>query len=114
MRQGAEWEGMQVRGLDDFLEEVRAQLRQRYRDVNLNNALDEIRQRLEDLVDLERDSVERQRIAGPGLEEKLDLLEHLPNRLSEALERLKATILRMHKRGRSSKTCWRSWRTSKT
>ena len=57
MRQGAEWDGMRVMGLDDFLEEVREQLRQRYREFNLNNSLDEIRQRLEDLLDLERDTL---------------------------------------------------------
>jgi uncharacterized protein with von Willebrand factor type A (vWA) domain len=88
MRQGAEWEGMRVMGLDDFLEEVREQLRQRYRQFNLNNALDEMRRRLEELLDLERDTL-RDGLAGtPQLQQKLDLLDKLPHNLSEALEKL--------------------------
>jgi uncharacterized protein with von Willebrand factor type A (vWA) domain len=88
MRQGVEWEGMRVMGLDDFLEEVRDQLRQRYRQFNLQNSLDEIRRRLEELLDLERDTL--QEAAGqPGMQEKLDYLDRLPHRLSEALERLR-------------------------
>src|SRR2546426_6121350 len=87
MRQGADWEGMRVMGLDDFLESVRDELRERYRQFNLNSALDEIRQRLEDLLDLERDTLQ-QRAGQPGQQEKLDFLDKLPHRLSEALERL--------------------------
>jgi uncharacterized protein with von Willebrand factor type A (vWA) domain len=88
MRQGAEWEGMRVMGLDDFLESVREELRERYRQFNLNSALDEIRQRLEDLLDVERDTLQEQS-GQPRRQEKLDYLDKLPHRLSEALERLK-------------------------
>jgi len=88
MRQGAEWEGMRVMGLDDFLEEVREQLRRRYREFNLNNCLNDMRQRLEELLDLERDTLEEQRAARPSLQEKLDFLDRLPQRISEAIERL--------------------------
>ena len=88
-RQGAEWEGMRVMGLDEFLEEVRDQLRQRYRQFNLKNALDETRQRLEDLLDLEKDTLDEQQASNPAAKEKRDFLDHLPHRLSEALEQLK-------------------------
>jgi uncharacterized protein with von Willebrand factor type A (vWA) domain len=87
-RHGAEWEGMRVMGLDDFLEQVREQLRQRYRDFHLNDAFNQMRQRLEELIDLERETVEDKRAAQPGLQDKLDFLDHLPHRLSAALERL--------------------------
>src|SRR5512139_130531 len=89
MRQGAEWEGMQVLGLDDFLEQVREELRRRYREFNLNNSLDDMRQRLEELLDVERDTLEQARGRRPALTEKLEFLDRLPPRLSEALERLK-------------------------
>jgi uncharacterized protein with von Willebrand factor type A (vWA) domain len=89
MRQGAEFEGMRVMGLDEFLEEVRDQLRQRYRQFNLKNALDEMRQRLEDLLDLEKDTLDEHQASNPALKEKRDFLERLPHRISEALERLK-------------------------
>ena len=79
MRQGAEWEGMRVMGLDDFLESVREELRERYREFNLNSALDEIRQRLEELLDLERDTLQEQS-GQPRRQEKLDYLDKLPRR----------------------------------
>src|SRR5262249_9853166 len=88
MRQGAEWEGMRVMGLDDFLESVREQLRDRYRQFNLDSALDEIRQRLEEVLDLERDTLQKQG-AQQRQRQKLDFLDKLPHQLSEALERLK-------------------------
>ncbi len=87
MRHGAEWEGVRVVGLDDFIESLREQLRRHYREVNLGGALDEIRQRLEDLLDVERDTLQRR--ATPEGQAKRDVLDHLPHRLSEAIERLR-------------------------
>jgi uncharacterized protein with von Willebrand factor type A (vWA) domain len=89
MRQGAEWEGVRVMGLDEFLEQLRETLRQHYRDYNLNSALDDIRRRLDELVDLERDTLETLRPARPSVQDKLDVLDKLPHAVSEALERLK-------------------------
>jgi len=89
MHQGLEWrQGMRVMGLDDFLEQLREEMRARYRDVNLRQALGEIRDKLEGLLDLERDALDdlddRARAAS-----KSDLLDRLPHRLSEALNRLR-------------------------
>ena len=89
LRQGAEWDGMQVMGLDDFLEQVREQLRERYRAVNVDHALDELRQRLEELLDLERDTLEEKLAANPRMQAKLDFFDRLPRPLSDAIERLK-------------------------
>src|ERR1035437_8022117 len=86
MRQGAEWDGVRVMGLDEFLEAARDQLRQRYREYNLKDPFDQIRQRLADLVDLERDTLEEQRGSRPGVTDKLKFLDRLPHRLSDALE----------------------------
>ncbi len=87
-RQGFDWEGVQVLGLDDFLEELREAMRQRYRDFNLDSSLDEMRQRLEDILDLERDTLDNdtppERAGG-----KRDFLDQLPHPLSEAIERMK-------------------------
>ena len=89
LHQGLEWQqGMRVMGLDDFLEQLREEMRSRYRDVNLRHALAEIREKLGGLLDLERDTLD-------GLEDraqaarKHDLLDRLPHRLSEALGRLR-------------------------
>src|SRR5439155_1524478 len=85
LHQGLEWrQGMRVMGLDDFLEQLREEMRARYREVNLRHALGEIRDKLEGLLDLERDALDaledRARAA-----RKRDLLDRLPHRLSEAL-----------------------------
>jgi uncharacterized protein with von Willebrand factor type A (vWA) domain len=89
LRQGAEWDGVRVMGLDDFLEQLREQLRQHYRDVHLNDALDEVRRRLDELLDLERDALAASKDERRHLQTKLDQLERLPYRLSQAIEQLK-------------------------
>src|SRR5207253_2366566 len=54
LHQGLEWEqGVRVMGLDDFLEQLREAMRSRYREVNLREAFRELREKLEDLRDLE-------------------------------------------------------------
>src|SRR5512140_3492867 len=87
MRQGAEWEGVRVMGLDDFLESLREKLREHYRDFNLDNALDDMRRRLDELLDVERDTLEQRQPERPDLQTKRDFLDRLPHRVSEALER---------------------------
>ena len=88
LHQGLEWEGMRVMGLDDFLEQLREELRAHYRDVNLREALTELREKLEDILDAERDALAEDQDAERA-ERRRQLLENLPHRLSEALERLR-------------------------
>src|SRR5581483_1703990 len=89
LHQGLEWEpGVRIMGLDDFLEQVREAMRNRYRQVNLREALTEIREKLEELLDVERDTLAGSKDAEAAAR-KRDLLDRLPSRLSEALERLK-------------------------
>jgi uncharacterized protein with von Willebrand factor type A (vWA) domain len=88
LQQGAEWEGTQVRGLDDLLESLREHLRDNYRQFNLDGALDGMRQRLEELVDLEREALEQRPPDDAGVEEKGNFLDRLPHGLSEAMARL--------------------------
>ncbi len=88
LRHGLELDGMQVMGLDDFLEQLRDELRQRYRQFNLDRAFDDLRQKLDELLDLERDTLEQRGDA--RARQKLADLDQLPHRLSEAIERLKS------------------------
>src|SRR5262249_4561601 len=85
--QGLELEGIRVLGLDDLLEELREAMRARYREVNLRGALAEMREKLEDLLDLERETLDglddRERAA-----RKRSQLDQLPARLSDALAAL--------------------------
>ena len=59
MRQGMDFDGVRVMGLDEFIEQLRQEMRQRYRDFNLKNALSEMEQKLEDILNQERQTLER-------------------------------------------------------
>jgi uncharacterized protein with von Willebrand factor type A (vWA) domain len=89
MRQGLDLSGVRILGLDDFLEQLRAAMRDRYRQFNLGSALDQMRQKLEELLDLERDTLERESATRPELDDKRAFLDGLPHRLSAAIERLR-------------------------
>lgn len=56
LRQGAEFDGFEVVGLDELLERVRQEIRDKFSQVNIDRALDEPRRRLDELLDLERDA----------------------------------------------------------
>jgi uncharacterized protein with von Willebrand factor type A (vWA) domain len=86
LHQGLEWEGVRVMGLDDFLEQLRAEMRSRYRDVNLRQAFTELRERLEDVLDAEREAAGTDPARAARARERV---ERLPPRLSEALEALR-------------------------
>ncbi len=89
LHQGLDWrQGMRVMGLDDFLEQLREEMRSRYRQVNLRSAFDEVRDKLEQLLDRERDALDRLGDAERAAR-KRDTLDRLPHRLSEALDRLR-------------------------
>jgi len=91
LRQGLDMDGVRVVGLDEFLESLREEVRKRYQQFNLQHALDEIRERLDDILRREREALDR----APGesgddsrVREKRALLDDLPERLSDALTRL--------------------------
>ncbi len=88
LHQGLDLGSVRVMGLDDFLEQLRDAMRARYRDVNLRDAFDELRERLDSLLDLERDALENlvDQEKAVALRERL---ANLPARLSEALDRLR-------------------------
>src|SRR5262249_14254438 len=58
LHQGLDWDGVRVMGLDDFLEQLREEMRSRYRQVNLRQAFSELREKLEEILDQERDGLE--------------------------------------------------------
>ena len=66
MRQGMDFDGVTVMGLEEFLEQLRQEMRQRYRDFNLKNALSEMEQRLEDILNRERGTLESLNGQKPG------------------------------------------------
>src|SRR5207249_3092216 len=86
LRQGMEWEGARVVGLDDLLEQLREEMRKRYREFNLDRSLDDVRNKLDEIVDLERSTLEEKGERGT---EKREFLDRLPLRLSQAIEQLR-------------------------
>ncbi|MGH7933272.1 MAG: VWA domain-containing protein [Candidatus Binataceae bacterium] len=90
MRQGMDFDGAKVMGLEELLERLRQEMRQRYRDFNLRNALTEMEQRLEDVLARERQALETARGQKPGTDEKERQLSRIPRRLSEALRKLES------------------------
>src|SRR5690349_6935303 len=82
MRQGMDFDGAKVMGLEEFLEQLRQEMRQRYRDFNLRSALSEMEKRLEDILNRERQTLQSKRSQKPEIEEKERHLQRMPRRLS--------------------------------
>lgn len=90
MRQGMDFDGVKVQGLEEFLEQLRQEMRQRYRDFNLKNSLSELEQRLDRILDQERRTLHSRRGQKEGIEEQERQLQQMPRRLSEALRKLES------------------------
>ncbi|MEB2284034.1 MAG: hypothetical protein B6D46_01975 [Polyangiaceae bacterium UTPRO1] len=88
LHHGAEFPDMRVPGVDELLEEVRAQLRARFRDHDISRALDEKRRRLDELLARERDTIAARRPERPELAAKDSFLAALPPGLADAISRL--------------------------
>ncbi len=116
MRQGMDFDGVKVMGLEEFLEQLRQEMRQRYRDFNLKN------------VAL-RDGASGSRISStasarswtqlkgkqPGVEEKQRAIARMPRRLSRRrCASSKATSSRTRRRRPISTNCSTSTKISAT
>ena len=70
MRQGVEGENEKLKGLDDLVRDLREELRKRYRQFNLRSSLDELQQKLDDLLHQEKQTLARRRLSSntsPGV-----------------------------------------------
>jgi uncharacterized protein with von Willebrand factor type A (vWA) domain len=90
MRQGMDFDGVKVTGLEEFLEQLRQEMRQRYRDFNLKNALSEAERKLDQILSQERQTLSEMRGQKDGIEEKERQLQRVPRKLSEALRKLES------------------------
>src|SRR3984885_7369264 len=90
MRQGMDFDDVKVTGLEEFLEQLRQEMRQRYRDFNLKNALTGMEQKLDEILNQERQTLAEMQGQKEGLEEKERQLQRLPRKLSEALRKLES------------------------
>jgi uncharacterized protein with von Willebrand factor type A (vWA) domain len=90
MRQGMDFDGVKVTGLEEFLEQLRQEMRQRYRDFNLKSALSAMEQKLDEILSTERQTLQGLQGQKEGIEEKERQLQRLPRKLSEALRKLES------------------------
>ena len=90
MRQGMDFDGVRVMGLEEFIEQLRQEMRERYRDFNLKNALSEMEQKLQDLLGKEQKTLESLKGQKPGIDDKQRELSRIPQRLSEAIRKLES------------------------
>ncbi|MGH7915275.1 MAG: hypothetical protein ACREPW_11615, partial [Candidatus Binataceae bacterium] len=91
-RQGMDFDGSRVAGMEEFLEQLRQEMRQRYREFNLKEALSEIERQLQNIVDREHGTLEQLGAEQPGgkSDEKLRELRRMPRQLSEAMRKLES------------------------
>ncbi len=90
MRQGLDFDGVKVMGLEEFLEQIRQEMRQRYREFNLKDSLSEMEEQLEDILRRERETLEGLKGKKQGVEEKQRQIARMPRRLSESLRKLES------------------------
>src|SRR5277367_4402515 len=87
-RQGLEIDSEKLAGLDELVERLRQEMRKRYRDFNLKDALNDPERKLEDILKREREALESMRQNRPDAEERKRELERIPRKLSEAIRKL--------------------------
>lgn len=88
MQKGIKQGEKQSRGVDDLLSQVAREMRRLYEEYRMQTALDEVRQKLDSIVDQERQTVKEMQEAGEDVESNRELLDNLPGKSSEAIEKL--------------------------
>ncbi len=87
MQRGMGEDEERIAGLEDLLSQVAREKRRIYEQYQIRSALDEVQQKLQELVASERKTLQ-QHPDRVQAEKKDEFLQHLPPRLSEAIERL--------------------------
>ena len=87
MQRGMGEDEERVAGLDDLLSQVAREKRRMYEQYQIRSALDEIQEKLQDIVASERKTLQENPDRAEA-EKKDEFLQHLPPKLSDAIERL--------------------------
>ncbi len=88
MQRGLKQGDKEVPGLEDLLSQIAREIRRLYDRYQIQSAMDQIGQKLQSILNRERQTLERLREERPEVEEKEEFLDRLPKQLSEAMERL--------------------------
>ncbi len=87
MQRGMGEDEERVPGLDDLLSQVAREKRRMYEQYQIRSALDEIQEMLQDIVNRERETLKESEDRAEA-QQKDEFLQHLPPKLSDAIERL--------------------------
>ncbi|TAK07849.1 hypothetical protein EPO44_03430, partial [bacterium] len=88
MQRGLKQEEKQAAGLDDLLSQITREMRRLFERYQIQSAMDQVEQKLQSIVDQERRTLEGMGEERPDLEAKKEFLDHLPDKSSEAIEKL--------------------------
>jgi uncharacterized protein with von Willebrand factor type A (vWA) domain len=78
----------QTKGLDDLLAQIAREMRKIYDQYRLQSAMEEVQQKLQAVLDEERQTLDELDQAGQDIQAQKQFLNDLPNKTSEAIERL--------------------------
>jgi uncharacterized protein with von Willebrand factor type A (vWA) domain len=88
MQKGVKQNDKQAKGLDDLLSQIAREMRKLYDEYRLQSAMDEVQQQLDSILEQERRTLEELEQAGQDSQAKQQFLNNLPNKVSEAIEKL--------------------------
>ena len=88
MQKGIKQAEKQTKGLEDLLAQVAREMRKLYDEYRLQSAMDEVQDKLDSVVDQERQTLEELDQAGQDMQDKKQFLHDLPGKTSEAIEKL--------------------------
>jgi len=90
MQKGIKQGEKQTSGVDDLLSQVAREMRKLYDQYRLQSAMDEVQEKLESIVEQERQTLEELDKSGQDTESKQQFLNDLPRKTSDAVEKLAA------------------------
>jgi uncharacterized protein with von Willebrand factor type A (vWA) domain len=88
MQKGIKQGDKQAKGIDELLSQVAREMRKLYDQYRLQAAMDEVQQKLDSIVDQERQTLDELEKAGEDVATHQQFLNDLPNKVSEAVEKL--------------------------
>ena len=88
MQKGLKQADKQTKGIEDLLAQVAREMRKLYDEYRLQSAMDEVQDKLDSVLDQERQTLEELDQAGQDMQGKKQFLHDLPGKTSEAVEKL--------------------------
>ena len=86
MQKGLKQGEKQTKGIEDLLAQVAREMRKLYDEYKLQSAMDEVQEKLDSVVDQERQTLEEMDQSGQDVQENKQFLNDLPGKTSDAIE----------------------------